>query len=148
MAKKRPTSGVARERLRRQSAVAVRPIREPAAASRREAARTCAWCGAPLEVKPVGRIPKWCSAACRQRAWEQTRAAASGRSAVTLVERVVIAPAPPRAPRHGEWPALLRELTSQIDHGHIYPRDLPVIITATTALITALNRRHRPRPNA
>ena len=42
---------------------------------RRLAAATCGWCDGPIEIKARGRIPKWCSAACRQRAWEQSRAA-------------------------------------------------------------------------
>jgi hypothetical protein len=45
----------------------------------------CGWCGATVTVPNRGRIPKWCSATCRHRAWEQRRAAASGRAAV--VER-------------------------------------------------------------
>ena len=49
----------------------------------------CYWCYAPIEVKPLGRLPRWCSAQCRHLAWEQARAAASGRSAVLFVEQVV-----------------------------------------------------------
>ena len=37
----------------------------------------CHWCYAPIEVKPLGRLPRWCSAQCRHLAWEQARAAAS-----------------------------------------------------------------------
>ena len=33
--------------------------------------------------------PKWCSSLCRHRAWELTRAAASGHAAVQVVDRVV-----------------------------------------------------------
>jgi hypothetical protein len=51
----------------------------------------CGWCGRPVTLRATGRPPKWCSATCRQRAWEQTRAAASGRSAVQIVERYVAA---------------------------------------------------------
>lgn len=36
-----------------------------------------------------GRVPKWCSTTCRHRAWEQKRAAESGRSAVEVVDRPV-----------------------------------------------------------
>jgi len=46
---------------------------------RRNAATVCGWCQGPIQIKAAGRIPKWCSPACRQRAWEQSRAAASGR---------------------------------------------------------------------
>jgi hypothetical protein len=69
----------------------------PAATTRRAAASTCGWCGGAIEIRARGRIPKWCSAACRQRAWEQSRAAASGRCAVEVVERVVRVPGRARA---------------------------------------------------
>jgi hypothetical protein len=70
----RSTSGIERERMRR--------VREPktsagqndaasAATSRRAAVQVCGWCGRPFDVGRVGRIPKWCLASCRQRAWEQ-----------------------------------------------------------------------------
>src|SRR6476646_5124043 len=139
MARKRPTSAVARERRRRESAAPGRPPREPAATSRREAARTCGWCGAPLEVTPVGRIPKWCSAACRQRAWEQSRAAASGRSAVTVVERV-IAPPPPRSK---DWPERLHQLADHLDRRRIYPRDLTDLAAAFFLFLYAYHRETR-----
>lgn len=37
----------------------------------------CAWCGTAFTLAMTGRIPKWCSRSCRQRAWEQRRAAES-----------------------------------------------------------------------
>jgi hypothetical protein len=112
-----------------------------AAGSRRAAARTCEWCGGSIEVKSRGRIPTWCSAACRQRAWEQARAAASGRSAIQVVERVVEVPVERvRAPRREEWPAMLRELATQLDTGRIYARDLPGLNEAIATVRTALNR--------
>ena len=49
--------------------------------TRRRAATTCGWCGVAIQPKARGRIPTWCSPACRQRAWEQARAVVSGRSA-------------------------------------------------------------------
>ena len=39
-------------------------------------------CRATVPVPSRGRVPKWCSASCRHRAWEQRRAAASGLSAI------------------------------------------------------------------
>jgi len=96
---------------------------------RRHAATVCGWCRGRIEVKTMGRIPKWCSASCRQRAWEQSRAAASGRSAVEVVERRVEIPlpAPPTQavlrPAHRQWGALLRELAGQLNAGRIYDRD-------------------------
>ena len=49
----------------------------------------CGWCGTTIKVARVGRMPKWCSPACRHRAWEQRRAAESGLSAVTVVDRPI-----------------------------------------------------------
>ena len=86
-----------REQQRRQQAQRT-PSREagsPKAGSglegqdRRTAATLCGWCGGPITPGTRGPIPKWCSATCRHRAWEQARAAASGLSAVKLVERRV-----------------------------------------------------------
>src|SRR5664279_3298466 len=82
---------LAPEQTRRQQSSSNRRLTE--ADHRRLAAATCGWCDSPIEFKARGRIPKWCSAACRQRAWEQSRAAASGRSAVRIVERRVEIPA-------------------------------------------------------
>jgi hypothetical protein len=47
---------------------------------------TCGWCGAGVTVAARGSVPKWCSATCRHRAWEQRRAAASGLVAVEVVD--------------------------------------------------------------
>jgi hypothetical protein len=52
-------------------------------------ALACGWCGSPILLPTRGRVPKWCSSSCRHRAWELTRAAASGRTAVHVVDRVV-----------------------------------------------------------
>jgi hypothetical protein len=114
---------------------------------RRQAAATCAWCGGPIELKARGRIPKWCSAACRQRAWEQSRAATSGRSAVSVVERRVEIPVrelpgfEDRQPRHGEWNRILRQLAAQLDTGAICARDLPALTTAFNEVLAAFERR-------
>jgi hypothetical protein len=118
----------------------------PVAASRRAAAASCGWCGGVIDLKATGRIPKWWSAACRQRAWEQSRAAASGRSAVEVVERVVEVPAErERAPRHEQWPTLLHQLTSQLDTGRIYARDLPELALALEQVAAAVQRRRKRR---
>ena len=114
---------------------------------RRRAASTCAWCGGAIDVKPTGRLPKWCSPACRQRAWEQTRAAASGRSAVEIVERRVEvipphpAPTATKPPARRDWPAEMRRLTHDLDSGAVYQRDLAVIATAVDEVIAAFRRR-------
>ena len=122
---------------------------------RRLAASTCGWCKGPIEYKARGRIPKWCSAACRQRAWEQSRAAASGRSAVQIVERwievPVPQPAPPTAtfrPRHRQWVDVLDELAAQLDTGSIYDRDLPELTGALNRALDAFGRHPYVRQQA
>lgn len=113
---------------------------------RRQAATRCGWCGGAIELKTRGRIPKWCSAACRQRAWEQSRAAASGRSAVTVVERRVEIPVRSfgvqegQQPLHGEWESLLRTLVVQFDSGAIYARDIPKLTIALNEVLAAYER--------
>jgi hypothetical protein len=119
----------------------------PAAGARRGAATACGWCSSPITLRSRGPIPKWCSATCRHRAWEQNRAAASGRAAVQIVERIVITPAAPtapRTPRHDDWPGLLRELSRQLDRGLVYDRDMPGIASALDEALAAFRRRIRP----
>jgi hypothetical protein len=120
----------------------------PEVVRRRMAATTCGWCGGTIEPKARGRIPKWCSAACRQRAWEQSRAAASGRAAIEVVERVVEVPMRTiagsetgRHPRHREWVTLLDELAVQLRSGSVYERDLRAIGEASLAVNNALELR-------
>lgn len=117
----------------------------------------CGWCGSPILVPARGRIPKWCSSSCRHRAWELTRAAASGRAAVQVVDRVVevdrpvpvVRKVPVAAATHGPaWPAVLAQLATQLDHGRVYDRDLPALAHALAEVADALNRRpgSRRRP--
>ncbi len=113
---------------------------------------TCGWCSGPVVVKSRGRIPRWCSPTCRHRAWEQSRAAASGAVAVEVIDRVVQrvvekrveverrveVPAPLRGPG---WAAAITELTRQVDTGRLYDRDLPALAQAVVDLNQALQRR-------
>ena len=119
----------------------------------------CGWCSAEVTVPTRGRVPKWCSGTCRHRAWEQARAAASGRAAVTVVDRVVETVRTQTVVQHHrttvpvavhpasahEWARLLEELASKLDTGRVYDRDLPVLIPAANALIDALQRRIQQR---
>ncbi len=57
---------------------------------------------------------------------EQERAAASGRSAVEVVERRVEVPTAIPLNRR-DWPHVLRELTTQLDNGRAYDRDLATL---------------------
>ena len=127
----------------------------------RPAAVTCSWCGAEVDVPVKGRVPKWCGTSCRHRAWEQRRAAESGRSAVDVIERIVErvvtvqlpAPAPQvrpqpavvataaATPTGAAWAPLLTELARQLDTGRIYTRDLNTILPTFDEALQALNRR-------
>jgi hypothetical protein len=136
-----------RERQRRQDARLRTPkaTSDPAAADvhgpeRRTAATACGWCGGLITPRSRGPIPKWCSATCRHRAWEQARAAASGLSAVELVERRVEIQAP-LVPTRRDWPRLLGELAGQLNDGRVYDRDLPALARAGQPVLEAYRRR-------
>jgi hypothetical protein len=87
-------------------------------------------------------MPKWCSATCRHRAWEQTRAAASGRHAVQVIERRVEIRVPLK-PTRRDWPRLLGELSRQLDDGRVYDRDLPGLDRALQPLLRSYRWRAR-----
>jgi hypothetical protein len=115
----------------------------------------CGWCGAIVTVPNRGRVPKWCSATCRHRAWEQRRAAESGFAAIEVVDRpvevvrtitkvqrvIVEAPIAVGPQTVAEWTGLLAELTDRLDRGRIYDRDVPALRPAVAALVEAFNRR-------
>ena len=118
----------------------------------------CGWCGSLILLPARGRTPKWCSSSCRHRAWELTRAAASGRAAIQVVDRVVEVDRPvtvvqevpvPTVPKGAEWLAALAQLATALDTGRVYDRDLPALVQALAGVADALDRRpgwrHRPR---
>jgi hypothetical protein len=107
---------------------------------RRTAATACGGCGGPITPGRRGPIPKWCSASCRHRAWEQARAAASGQSAVQLVERRVEVQVP-LVPTRRDWPRLLGELAGQLNDGRVYDRDLPALRRALQPVLEPYRRR-------
>ena len=109
---------------------------------RRTAATTCGWCGGQITPRSRGPIPKWCSATCRHRAWEQSRAANSGRTAVQVVERRVEIRVP-LEPTRRDWPRLLGELAGQLDDGRVYDRDLPALGRALDPVLRSYRRRAR-----
>ncbi|GAB3191820.1 hypothetical protein GCM10027261_02810 [Geodermatophilus arenarius] len=110
---------------------------------RRAAATNCGWCGRPITPRSRGPIPKWCSATCRHRAWEQARAAASSRSAVEVVERRVEVRVP-IAPTRRDWPRLLDQLADQLNDGRVYDRDVPGLARALEPVLQAYRQRaHR-----
>ena len=110
----------------------------------------CGWCWSPILLPTRGRTPKWCSSSCRHRAWELTRAAASGRAAVVVVDRVVevdrlvtVVQEVPVAtvPQGAAWPAALTQLATALDTGRVYDRDLPALDQALASVAYALDRR-------
>lgn len=120
---------------------------------------SCGWCQKPTHIPRRGRIPKWCSDTCRHRAWEQKRAAESGRSAVEVVdrpvevlrtviqERVVKVPDQntPRSAR--EWLYLLDKLDWALQTNRMSHDDLDIIEPKLHRLWTALQaRRARLNP--
>ena len=122
----------------------VRTQASPAAEGpkRRTAATTCGWCSGPIPPGSRGPIPKWCSATCRHRAWEQRRAATSGRTAVQVVERRVEIHVP-LEPTRRDWSRLLSELAGQLDDGRVYDRDLPALGRALDPVLRSYRRRAR-----
>ena len=124
------------------------PAKRTRGKGRRAAATACGWCGGPITPRSRGPIPKWCSATCRHRAWEQARAAASGRAAVQVVERGRRRGPAPQRPRRGNpaWVHLLRELAGQLDAA-VYDRDLVAIALAVDDVGRAVRRR-LPAPQA
>lgn len=139
---------------------ATRPRLEQAAERRTRRpgqALACGWCGGQIVLASTGRTPKWCSDSCRHRAWETSRAAAAGRLAVEVVDRIVEVEKPvpvvetvevAALPKGAGWAGALHELARQIGTGKVYDRDLPALASALEVVITALNRRpafHRYR---
>ena len=112
----------------------------------------CGWCGCEVIPASRGRTPKWCSQACRQRAWEQRRAADAGLAAVEVVQQLVEVERPvkvkgvervemPLRPTRRDWPELLTLLTDQLDRGLIYDRDLPEVAAGLAEVFRSLERR-------
>ena len=105
---------------------------------------SCGWCGQPVTVKARGPVSKWCSGACRQRAWEATRAAAAGTAAgVRVVDRQVLV-VPGDGPGWAEHLALLARHLAQgprvvADH------DLDAVADALGQVTDALAQREQWR---
>ncbi len=136
-----------RERRQRQEGATMSPpprVRSAQSPGNLKATRAvavpCAWCGGRITPGARGPIPKWCSATCRHRAWEQTRAAVSGRSAVEVLERRIEIPVA-LVPTRRDWPRVLAALAAQVEDGRLYDRDLAPLATAMAAALAALRRR-------
>jgi hypothetical protein len=103
----------------------------------------CGWCGQPVTVKARGPVPKWCSASCRQRAWEASRAAASGKAAVRVVDReVLVVPGDAAG-----WVQHLGLLARQLGQGPavVADHDLDAVADALDMVSEALVERVRWR---
>jgi hypothetical protein len=112
-------------------------VRDASPEARRVEVRVVRWAD---HRQGHGSTPKWCSPSCRQRAWEQSRAAASGLAAVRVVERRVEVAKSATAGRN-DWPRLLGDLSRQLDDGRIYDRDLLALSAALTTVLDAFGRR-------
>lgn len=128
------------------------PAEHSARKGRRRAGQSllCGWCGGQIAVRATGRTPKWCSDTCRHRAWETSRAAATGAVAVRVVDRAIEVERPvtvvervevPGTPRGAGWIAALHELARQLNTGRIYDRDLPALNDALNEVLDAYARR-------
>jgi hypothetical protein len=140
---------------------AVTPPSTAAAKSRtRRAGQTlaCGWCDAPITVRGTGRTPKWCSDTCRHRAWETTRAAAAGRAAVDVIDRVVEVEVDritevevpttvvqyvevPTLPTSAQWATALTELAGELATGRVQDAHLAAIARAAVHVNNALTAR-------
>ena len=104
----------------------------------------CGWCGKTVPVPSRGRVPKWCSATCRNKGWQANHAPNQG--PVRVVQQRVQVPVPTSEPRNvGEWVELLELLATRLAQGRIYKRDLPALVPAVNRLIDVTDRRLHER---
>ena len=114
----------------------------------------CGNCGGPVRLARTGRTPKWCSDACRHKAWQDRRAlevATAGEAVdVRIVDRLIEIAIPVPVveqvevtvlPTGPAWAPVLLELAAQIDRGRLYDRDLPALTDALQQVLDALHRR-------
>ena len=115
----------------------------------------CGWCGRSVAVAGTGRVPKWCSQACRQRAWVHRQAAVNERAVIEVVDHVLEVEIERRVPvvervevrvqpKGAEWPAVLAQLVKQLDSGRLYERDLQALAVSVSEVLDALTRRLAP----
>lgn len=96
----------------------------------------CLWCGSSTPVKRRGPLPRFCSANCRHRAWEQERAARAGRAAVVKVDRFVAT-----YPGSSEaWANHLERLAADVRNGRLEGEVLTGPLDAVCAAIAYRQR--------
>ena len=90
----------------------VTPSGEPMRSGRRVPGQSveCGWCGESIPIRTTGRLPKWCSRTCRQRAWEAAKAAERDERPVQVVTRYLRAV--PDTP--ADWVIQLDHLVRQL----------------------------------
>jgi len=104
---------------------------------------TCGWCGKAVPVPSRGRVPKWCSATCRNKAWQANHAPIEG--PVRVVQQRVEVPTPAEPHNVEEWVEVLELLSTRLAQGRIYKRDLPVLVPAINHLLDVTDRRIHER---
>jgi hypothetical protein len=104
----------------------------------------CGWCGKSVPVPSRGRVPKWCSATCRNKGWQANHAPSQG--PVRVDQQRVQVPVRTLEPRNvGEWVELLELLATRLAQGRIYTRDLPALVPTINHRIDVTDRRLRER---
>ena len=113
----------------------------------------CGWCGRPVDVPARGRVPSWCSSACRHRAWEARRANRDNAPVVQVVTRTIEVEKPvvrmvevrvPAEPHSAqEWAEMLELFAARLAQGRIYRRDLPTLEPVVQHLIDVWIRTAR-----
>jgi len=99
----------------------------------------CMWCGSSVAVKARGPLPKFCSATCRHRAWEQERAARDGRVGVVAVDRLVaVYPHDARG-----WVEHLERLANDVRRGQLDEAELTAALDLVYAAVVSRQRRFR-----
>lgn len=103
----------------------------------------CGWCGRSVPVPSRGRVPKWCSATCRNHAWQANRATSD--QPVRVVQQRVEVPVAATPRDVDGWAELLEQLTTRLAQGRIYKRDLPALVPPLNHLLEVMERRLHER---
>jgi len=118
-------------------------VAKPGGHRRPEQEVVCGWCGRSVPIPSRGRVPKWCSATCRNRAWQANRS--PGDRPVRVVQQRVEVPVA-FTPRDVDgWAELIELLTARLAQGRIYKRDLPALVPPINHLLEVMERRLRER---
>lgn len=114
------------------------PLETPRSLAAHPTTGTRSWRAVGAAKQCPCRIPKWCSATCRNKAWQANHAPTEG--PVRVVQQRVEVPTPAEPHNTHEWVELLELLCTRLGQGRIYKRD-PARPGAGPS--TASPRRHR-----